>query len=134
MKQLLILGTRGIPAQHGGFETFAEHFSLYLKNKGWKVTVYCQGEGRGPIYEDDWNGIHRVHVPVTQKRAKGTIIFDWTSTCYAARQDGIILTLGYNTAVFCSLYRLKGIKILSIWTVSNGKGTNGLSWNVPGYI
>jgi len=110
LKKIRILGTRGIPAQHGGFETFAEHFSVYLKNKGWQVTVYCQEEGNGPIYEDDWEGIHRVHIPVTQEGAKGTMVFDWKSTCHALSQKGIILTLGYNTAVFCTLYRLKGLK------------------------
>jgi len=77
-----ILGTRGIPAQHGGFETFTEHFSLYLKNKGWDVTVYCQKKGCGPIYDDDWQGIHRIHIPVTQEGAKGTIVFDWLSTLF----------------------------------------------------
>ena len=40
-KTLRILGTRGIPAAHGGFETFAEHLALYLVNKGWRVIVYC---------------------------------------------------------------------------------------------
>jgi len=110
INKVTILGTRGIPAQHGGFETFAEHFSLYLKRKGWKVTVYCQEEGKGSISEDNWKGIHRVHIPVTQEGAKGTIVFDWKSTCHARRQKGIILTLGYNTAVFCALYRLKGMK------------------------
>lgn len=34
-KVLAILGTRGIPARHGGFETFAEHLALYLVNRGW---------------------------------------------------------------------------------------------------
>ncbi|MFH2059639.1 MAG: DUF1972 domain-containing protein [Pseudomonadota bacterium] len=110
MKKIQILGTRGIPAQHGGFETFAEHFSIYLKNKGWEVTVYCQEEGNGPIYEDDWQGIHRIHIPVTQKGAKGTIVFDWLSTLHAAKRKIPVLTLGYNTAVFCFLYRLKGLK------------------------
>ncbi|WP_286822302.1 DUF1972 domain-containing protein [Desulfobacter sp. UBA2225] len=112
MKHLLILGTRGIPARHGGFETFAEQFSLYLKRRGWEVTVYCQEEGSGSFFEDDWNGIHRVHisVPQTLEDAKGTIVFDWKSTCHAARQQGVILTLGYNTAIFCALYRLKRIK------------------------
>ena len=108
--KIAILGIRGIPAQHGGFETFAEHFSVYLKNKGWQVTVYCQEEGKGHIYEDDWDGIHRVHISVTQDGAKGTIVFDWKSSCHAARQKSTILTLGYNTAVFCALYRLKGIR------------------------
>lgn len=110
MKKISILGTHGIPAQHGGFETFTEHFSLYLKRKGQDITVYCQAQGNGPIFEDYWKGIHRVHIPVMQDGAKGTIVFDWKSTCHAARQNGIILTLGYNTAVFCALYRLKGIK------------------------
>jgi len=108
--KISILGIRGIPAQHGGFETFAEHFSLYLKRKGWTVSVYCQEEGRGPVFEDDWNGIHRVHIPVTQEGAKGTIFFDWKSIYHAAKRKSLILTLGYNTAVFCAIYRLNGIK------------------------
>ncbi len=108
--KLQILGTRGIPAQHGGFETFAEHFSLYLKDKGWDVTVYCQGQGNGSKYEDDWLGIHRIHIPVTQEGAKGTIVFDWISTLHAAKRKIPVLTLGYNTAIFCFLYRLKGLK------------------------
>ena len=33
-KSLRILGTRGVPAAHGGFETFAEHLSLYLAGRG----------------------------------------------------------------------------------------------------
>lgn len=108
--KIQILGTRGIPAQHGGFETFTEHFALYLKRKGWAVTVYCQEKGSGKIYEDDWYGIHRIHIPVYQQGAKGTVIFDWKSTWHAAKRDIPILTLGYNTAIFCALYRLKGIK------------------------
>ncbi len=108
--KLQILGTRGIPAQHGGFETFAEHFSLYLKNKGWEVTVYCQEEGNGPRYDDDWKGIHRIHIPITQDGAKGTIVFDWLSTLHASKRKIPVLTLGYNTAIFCFLYRLKGLK------------------------
>ena len=31
---VMILGTRGIPAQHGGFETFAEDLSLHLVARG----------------------------------------------------------------------------------------------------
>jgi glycosyltransferase involved in cell wall biosynthesis len=110
LKQISILGTRGIPAKHGGFETFAEHFSIYLKNKGWEVSVYCQGKGNGSTFLDNWNGIDRVHIPVTQEGALGTIVFDWKSTIHAARHKGLILTLGYNTAVFCLLYRLYGLR------------------------
>ncbi|MBU2537747.1 MAG: DUF1972 domain-containing protein [Proteobacteria bacterium] len=110
IKRIRILGTRGIPAAHGGFETFAEHFAVYLQQKGWQVTVYCQEEGKGDIFEDDWNGIHRIHIPVIQGGAKGTVVFDWKSTRHAAKRKIPVLTLGYNTAIFYALYRLKGIK------------------------
>jgi len=108
-KHVRILGTRGVPAAHGGFETFAEYLSLYLVKHGWKVTVYCQGEGVGPVLEDNWQGIHRVCIPVLTSGAVGTIVFDWKSTLHAACHNDLILTLGYNTALFCTIYRLKGI-------------------------
>lgn len=104
-----ILGTRGVPANHGGFETFAEYLALYLVAKGWDVTVYCQKDEGSAIYEDDWRGVRRVHIPVQRPGAAGTIIFDWKSTLHAAKEQGLILTLGYNTAVFCGYFRLKGI-------------------------
>ncbi len=106
---LRILGTRGIPAQHGGFETFAERLALYLVFKGWSVTVYCQDEGQGKTYQDRWNGVDLVHIPINRAGASGTIIFDWLSTLHAARSNDAVLTLGYNTAIFCFLYRVKKI-------------------------
>ncbi|WP_374415125.1 DUF1972 domain-containing protein [Ectopseudomonas oleovorans] len=106
--RLLVLGTRGVPAKHGGFETFAEYLSLHLSSRGWRVTVYCQEDGAGPITNSEWDGIQRIHIPVSQSGALGTVIFDWKATCHALKQDGLFLTLGYNTAIFNTLQRLKG--------------------------
>lgn len=106
--KLFILGIRGVPAQHGGFETFAEKLSLYLVDQGWQVTVYCQEEGVGEIYETEWQGIQRIHIPVERGGAAGTVIFDWKATRHALSQKGLFLTLGYNTAVFNLMQRLKG--------------------------
>lgn len=108
-KRLRILGIRGVPAAHGGFETFAEHLALHLVEHGWQVTVYCQQDGAGPLHEDDWQGVHRVHIPVEAEGPKGTIVFDWKATLHAARAGELCLTLGYNTAVFCAWLRLKGV-------------------------
>lgn len=104
-----ILGTRGVPAAHGGFETFAEHLSRYLVRKGWRVIVYCQEQGSGAIFEDTWEGVERVRIPVASNGPKGTIIFDLKAIVHAAGFDDPCLTLGYNTASFCALLRLKGI-------------------------
>ena len=108
-KTLRILGTRGVPAAHGGFETFAEHLALYLVVHGWRVIVYCQIDGVGPVFEDTWQGVERVHIPVAQEGPKGTIVFDWQATAHAAQFKDLCLTLGYNTAIFCALLRLKGV-------------------------
>lgn len=105
-KTLSILGTRGVPARHGGFETFAEKLSLYLVEKGWRVTVYCQDEGEGKITESTWQGVRRIHIPVRGRGAAGTVIFDLRATYRALREEGLFLTLGYNTAVFNLAQRL----------------------------
>lgn len=110
-KSVSILGTRGVPAAHGGFETFAEHLALFLVKKGWAVTVYCQEDSPArDIREDEWRGVRRVIIPVSGAGALGTIKFDWRSVMHAMKAGhSPVLTLGYNTAAFCFPYRLLGI-------------------------
>lgn len=118
-REVSILGTRGVPASHGGFETFAERLSLYLVSKGWKVTVYCQGNGGATPGEDNWKGVRRVIIPA-EEGAAGTIKFDLKSVLHASKGRGVMLTLGYNTAVFSAAYRLKGIP--------NVMNMDGIEW------
>jgi len=108
-KKLSILGCRGIPGNHGGFETFAQRIALSLVERGWEVAVYCENYDCNSTFEEIWKGVRLVHIPVPNASAKSTILFDWKSTLHAAKEDNLILTLGYNTAIFSALYRLKGI-------------------------
>ena len=108
-RTLRILGIRGVPAAHGGFETFAEQLSLYLVERGWRVIVYCQEDGAGPVLNDTWRGVERVRIPIAMGGAKGTMLFDWKAIVHAAPLGDLCLTLGYNTAVFCSLLRARGV-------------------------
>lgn len=113
--RVLILGTRGIPAAHGGFETFVEKLALYLVTRGWRVTVYCQSDVKvvtERFATDTWHGVERVHVQVARAGAPGTIEFDWHSIRHAAAQDGVCLVLGYNTAALLAMLRVKRKKIL----------------------
>src|SRR5258706_14890914 len=74
-----ILGTRGIPAAHGGFETFVAQLAPFLKSQGWSVTVYCQaqgGVGKPRCWIDDWEGIERVHYETRSEGGLATIEFD----------------------------------------------------------
>lgn len=119
---LLILGTRGVPAMHGGFETFAERFALYLVDRGWKVGVYCQVEeagSYGQITEDNWHGIRRIRVNAGSS-SLSSVAFDWLSVRHSLREQGLPLVLGYNTAVFTVLYRLLGRPFIT--------NMDGLEW------
>lgn len=109
-KKLIILGIRGVPAKHGGFETFAEYLCKYLVERNWEVKVYCQEEGTGSRYVSHWEGVERIHIPIQNTGPLGTIIFDLKSVVHSLRQDGVFLTLGYNTAIFNLLHRLKAKK------------------------
>lgn len=105
---LIILGIRGVPAAHGGFETFAERLALWLVGRGWDVTVYCQGSPTGKRMTDEWEGIRRIHIPVRLSGAMSTIEFDAAAMKDAMKQEGAILTLGYNTGFLNAWARLRG--------------------------
>jgi glycosyltransferase involved in cell wall biosynthesis len=121
-RTLRILGIRGVPAAHGGFETFAEHLALYLVQRGWRVIVYCQQEGPAcEPWEDTWQGVERVHITVPTDGPKHTMLFDWRTIVHAAHFNDLCLTLGYNTALFCAWLRLKGVK--------NVINMDGIEWS-----
>ena len=107
---LLILGCRGVPAAHGGFETFAEDLSLHLASKGWNVSVYCEGKwnGSSQTFEENWRGVNRIVVPVWNRGPLGTIEFDCRCMLHAVRGPGILLILGYNTGFLALLPKLLG--------------------------
>ncbi|SFG55546.1 Glycosyltransferase involved in cell wall bisynthesis [Methylobacterium gossipiicola] len=123
---LVILGTRGIPASHGGFETFAEKLALFLVRRGWHVAVYCQNEVTvvtERIRTSVWNGVELLHVDVASRGPKATLEFDWHCVRDAARRDGVCLVLGYNGAVFLPYLRLAGRKVLT--------NMDGIEWKRP---
>ncbi|AEH87625.1 DUF1972 domain-containing protein [Mesorhizobium opportunistum] len=123
---ILILGTRGIPAAHGGFETFAEKLALFLAGRGWKVGVYCQEEVERVdrrMRTETWRGIELIHIQVASKGPRATLEFDWQCVLDAARRPGVCLVLGYNGAVFLTWLRLMRRKIIT--------NMDGIEWRRP---
>jgi glycosyltransferase involved in cell wall biosynthesis len=116
---VMIVGIRGVPARHGGFETFAEDLSLYLVARHHSVTVYCQTAGIPQASEDEWNGIRRISIPAADSPLS-SMGYDWATTVDASRSRGVVLTLGYNTGAFSILYRLRH--------VPNVMNMDGIEW------
>ena len=102
---LAILGTRGIPARYGGFETFTERLALYLVDKGWEVDVYCQTTE--PAEPSMWCGVRLIPIASPGHGPTATMLFDWRATLHSLRTNRLLLVLGYNTAVL-SLFYLAG--------------------------
>lgn len=123
----MIAGIRGIPAHHGGFETFAEDLSLFLVARDHHVTVYCQTMAGTEVSEDLWNGVTRVLIPAGNHTV-GTMSYDWATAVDASRRKGIVLTLGYNTGVFSILYRLR--RLPSVMNM-DGIEWKRAKWSMP---
>lgn len=120
-KTVRIMGTHGVPAAYGGFETAAENVGLFLVRKGWRVIMYCQVAGTGPITTDTWNGMERVMIPIDVEGWKGTSKYDLISIRHAMKSKDLCLTFGYNTGIFQTLLRAKGIP--------NVVNMDGIEWS-----
>ena len=105
--RIALLGTRGIPANYGGFETFAEEISTRLVARGHQVTVYCRGDGTVPQYR----GVQLRHLPTIRHKYLDTIAHTGLSTLdllFLHRHD-VILYCNAANAVFTLLPRITGM-------------------------
>ena len=109
--RIAILGTRGIPARYGGFETFAEELSTRLAARGHQVTVYCRERYPEPAYR----GVFLVYLPTWRHKYFDTLVHTLVSTLHlifhrvgSDRIDAALYCNGAN-AIFTALPRLAGI-------------------------
>jgi glycosyltransferase involved in cell wall biosynthesis len=96
--KIAILGTRGIPNYYGGFEQFAEFFSVYLAEKGHEV--YCYNSHNHKYQEKNFKGVHIIHQhdPEYKYGTFGQFIYDYNCILDSRKRDfDIILQLGYTS-------------------------------------
>jgi glycosyltransferase involved in cell wall biosynthesis len=106
--RIAILGTRGIPANYGGFETFAEELSTRLAARGHAVTVYCRDRPADSIYR----GVRLQYLPTIRHKYFDTIAHTLFSTLHLLthRVDVALYCNGAN-AIFTVLPRLRGMPV-----------------------
>ncbi|GAB64099.1 MAG: glycosyltransferase family 1 protein [Candidatus Jettenia sp.] len=107
--KVAILGTRGIPAKYGGFETFAEELAVRLARQGIDVTVYCKADNNQQ--PGTYKGVHLVYIPSFHLGPLTTIWFDLLCLWHARNKFDIVYMLGYGASIVCFIPRLWGNRV-----------------------
>jgi len=109
--RIVILGTRGIPASYGGFETFAEHLSTRLVARGHEVTVYCRAHYVSPR-QLEYHGVRLKVLPTIRHKYFDTVVHAFLSAIHAvsSRFDAALICNAAN-APFAPILRLTGTPV-----------------------
>lgn len=109
--RIAILGTRGIPASYGGFETFAEHLSTRLVARGHDVTVYGRAHYVSPR-QLEYHGVKLKVLPTIRHKYFDTIVHSFLSAVHAvpARFDAALICNAAN-APFAPILRWTGTPV-----------------------
>jgi glycosyltransferase involved in cell wall biosynthesis len=110
--RIALVGTRGVPAHYGGFETCVEEVGRRLAERGHHVTVYCRsGNGAGKRVKD-FAGMRLVHLPALRRRSLETLSHTGLSVAHllARRADATIVFNAAN-APWLPLLRLAKLPV-----------------------
>lgn len=104
-KKIAIIGSMGIPAKYGGFETLSEQLCLHLADR-FDITVYCssiaypkQQRKNTPIK------VNRIFIPF-KANGLSSIPYDILSLLHAAINHQTILVLGGSSTFILPFFRL----------------------------
>jgi glycosyltransferase involved in cell wall biosynthesis len=119
--RISMVGTRGVPATYGGFETCVEEVGARLAGAGHEVTVYCRTTSDAERL-DTYRGMHLVHLPALKKRSLETLSHTALSAVHAVRHrkpDAVLLFNAANSP-FIPVLRLRRLQIAT--------HVDGLEW------
>ena len=128
--RIAILGTRGVPANYGGFETFAEELSTRLAQRGHAVTVFGRAshipaELNGKL----WRGVRIEILPAPERKHLETVVHTLRSaTRVRGRFDAALVCNGAN---FLSLPVLRALGLPSAVAV-DGVESARRKWGIAG--
>ena len=127
--KIAIMGTRGIPANYGGFETFAEELSWRLAERGHNVTVYGRSHHvKHP--SETYRGVRLVILPTIQHKYFDTVAHMALSALHSLREryDVVLVCNGANSP-FAWIPRVAGSKV----TINvDGIERQRKKWNAAG--
>ena len=135
--KIIILGTRGIPARYGGFETLAEELSKRLVQAGHQVTVAGRKSFFSKTKDDEYQfkegTVRRVFAPTIFHKYLETPLHALTSflKLFLLEKFDVALLCNAANSPFSFLIRLRGIPLI---TNVDGIERNRSKWNSFGKI
>ncbi len=104
MKRVAVIGTVGVPAAYGGFETLVENIIGESASEGIEYTVYCSSKDSSSRLES-YKGAKLKYVGLHANGIQ-SIIYDGVSMLRSLCGYDVILVLGVSGGVFMPLLRL----------------------------
>jgi glycosyltransferase involved in cell wall biosynthesis len=106
---IAMIGTRGVPAAYGGFETAVEEIGRRLVARGHDVTVYCRHTA-GPVPKE-YLGMTLVDLPALRHKILETLSHTLLSVLHASvhRRPDVAFIFNSANAPFVPVLRLRGI-------------------------
>lgn len=118
--RIALIGTRGVPARYGGFETCAEEVGKRLARRGHDVRVYCRSR-YSPERLKFYEGMRLIRLPALRSRIGETLSHTALSLIHAAfGKTRVVLVFNTANSPLVWLARLAGKKAVL--------HTDGLEW------
>ncbi len=107
-----LLGTRGIPANYGGFETFAEELSTRLADRGHRITVYGRSHFVDPNLSS-YRGVDILPLPSVRTKYLETVTHTSLSVLIALfKPHDVVLICNAANAFLCWIPKIAGQKVV----------------------
>ena len=118
--RIALIGTRGVPASYGGFETCVEEVGARLAERGHAVTVYCRS-GHYQERRRTYRGMRLVYLPSLRRKSLDTLSHTLLSVLHAAfRRFDVLMVFNAANSPTLLLPRLLGRRLAI--------NTDGLEW------
>ena len=111
--KIALMGTRGIPANYGGFETFYENLAPRLAARGHEVTVYNRGHQTGHRELTQYKGVRLVHMLSVPTKHLDTITHTAASVLHGlAQRYDVVYVCGVGNTPLAWVPRLAGARVV----------------------
>lgn len=112
--RIALMGTRGIPAKYGDFETFYENLGPGLAARGHDVTVYIRPHAVGKFDGRAYRGVHLVSLPSVTSKHLETITHTLGSVLHGLtrRRYDVVLFCGVGNTPLVWMPRLRRARVV----------------------